>query len=86
MARTKWILSGAFAALVVCFMIAMAAPMVQADWEPAYIGVDLELCPRRGIQCPMVYDLVICDNGVTYPNGCFAYIACAENCFPGNDS
>ncbi len=39
-------------------------------------------CPRRGIFCPLVYAPVTCDNGQTYSNACFAYVACAENCTP----
>ena len=39
-------------------------------------------CPRD-IQCPMVYDPVTCDNGVTYSNACVAFAACATGCSEG---
>ncbi len=39
-------------------------------------------CPRKGIQCPMVYDPVTCSNGVTYSNSCVAYVNCATGCVP----
>lgn len=38
-------------------------------------------CPRD-IQCPDVYDPVICDFGVIYSNACYAYRACATGCVP----
>ena len=40
-------------------------------------------CPWKDIQCPDVYDPVTCDNGVTYPNGCYAFAACATGCGSG---
>ena len=40
-------------------------------------------CPWSDIQCPDVYDPVTCDNGVTYPNGCYAFAACATGCGAG---
>jgi len=40
-------------------------------------------CPWSDIQCPDVYDPVTCDNGVTYPNGCYAFAACATGCGEG---
>ena len=40
-------------------------------------------CPREGIQCPMVWDPVTCDNGVTYSNACVAFVACATGCTGG---
>lgn len=39
-------------------------------------------CPRD-IGCPDVYDPVTCSNGVTYPNSCYAYRACATGCGSG---
>ena len=42
----------------------------------------LRACPRD-IQCPDVYDPVTCSNGVTYPNACYAYRACATGCGGG---
>lgn len=39
-------------------------------------------CPRD-IQCPDVYNPVTCSNGVTYPNACYAYRACATGCGGG---
>ncbi|MDH3627772.1 MAG: hypothetical protein OEV00_10910 [Acidobacteriota bacterium] len=40
-------------------------------------------CPWADIQCPDVYDPVTCSNGVTYPNGCYAFAACATGCSGG---
>jgi len=40
-------------------------------------------CPLSDIQCPDVYDPVTCDNGVTYPNACYAFAACATGCGGG---
>jgi len=37
-------------------------------------------CPWSDIQCPDVYDPVTCDGGVTYPNACYAFAACATGC------
>ncbi len=45
-------------------------------------GGPLGGCPRD-IQCPMVYDPVTCDNGVTYSNACVAFAACATGCSEG---
>ena len=42
-------------------------------------------CPRTGILCTLQYDPVICDNGVTYSNACFAYVACATGCVSTGD-
>ena len=39
-------------------------------------------CPRVGILCPDVWDPVICDDGETYSNACYAYVACATGCVP----
>ncbi len=36
-------------------------------------------CPRD-INCLDVYNPVTCSNGVTYPNACYAYRACATGC------
>ena len=40
-------------------------------------------CPWSDIQCPDVYDPVTCDNGITYPNACYAFAACATGCSDG---
>jgi len=42
-------------------------------------------CPRTGIACADVWDPVICDDGVVYSNGCYAYVACATGCQPYGD-
>ena len=34
----------------------------------------------KGCICPMIYAPVLCDNGRTYTNGCFASCAGAHNC------
>lgn len=39
-------------------------------------------CPRD-MSCPDVYNPVTCSNGVTYPNACYAYVACATGCSGG---
>ncbi|HUU84641.1 MAG TPA: hypothetical protein VM243_14170 [Phycisphaerae bacterium] len=36
-------------------------------------------CPRD-IMCPAYWDPVICDDGQTYSNACYAYAACATGC------
>ena len=38
-------------------------------------------CPRL-IFCADYMDPVICDNGQTYANPCYAYRACATGCVP----
>lgn len=38
-----------------------------------------------GIQCPDVWNPVICSNGVIYSNGCYAMKAKAKNCVPYGD-
>lgn len=39
-----------------------------------------------GINCPDVWNPVICSNGVVYSNLCYANLAKARNCVPyGND-
>jgi len=43
-------------------------------------------CPWSGMSCPDVYDPVTCDNGVTYPNACYAFIDCATGCSGGGAS
>jgi len=43
-------------------------------------------CPWSDIQCPDIYDPVTCDNGVTYPNACYAFAACATGCSDGGAS
>ena len=35
--------------------------------------------------CPDIYAPVICDNGKTYPNQCYADKAKAKNCVPTGD-
>ena len=42
----------------------------------------VQQCPREGINCPDVYNPVICSNGKVYSNGCYAYVACATGCTP----
>ena len=39
-------------------------------------------CPRD-IQCPDIYDPVMCSDGIVYPNSCYAYAACATGCSGG---
>jgi len=35
-----------------------------------------------GCVCPMIYAPVVCDNGRTYTNGCYAACAHAKHCVP----
>jgi len=41
-------------------------------------------CPRD-IQCPDIWNPVICSDGVVYSNGCYAYQQCATGCVPYGD-
>jgi hypothetical protein len=43
-------------------------------------------CQWGDIQCPDIYDPVTCDNGVTYPNACYAFAACATGCSGGGSA
>jgi hypothetical protein len=47
-----------------------AAPNVEAD--PCNSG--------EPVACPQIYAPVICNDGVTYPNQCYADAACAKGC------
>lgn len=38
-----------------------------------------------GINCPDVYDPVICPNGQIYSNACYASLAKQRNCVPWGD-
>ncbi|HYH47407.1 MAG TPA: hypothetical protein VEG34_17130 [Thermoanaerobaculia bacterium] len=53
-----------------------AAPVFAADATAPKVAK----CPRPGINCPDVYDPVICSNGQVYGNSCYAYVACATGC------
>ncbi len=39
-------------------------------------------CPNWNLVCPDVWDPVICDDGKTYSNQCYADRACATGCEP----
>ena len=65
--------------LVVIVALAMAADAL-AKGKP---GGGTGDCPRTGILCPLNYDPVTCDDGVTYSNACFAFVACATGCTEG---
>ena len=65
----------------IALLAAIAAVCFAAD-ALAKGGGGLGGCPRD-IQCPMVYDPVTCDNGVTYSNACVAFAACATGCTEG---
>ncbi len=68
---------GLVAVIAVGMFVALSGASVEAA------GGGWGDCPRQGIECPMIYDPVTCD-GVTYSNSCVAWVACAENCEPGN--
>ena len=51
----------------------------QLDTEAAF-------CIRPDVSCPDVWDPVTCSNGVTYSNGCYAWLACATGCTGGGAS
>lgn len=36
---------------------------------------------KNGV-CPQIFDPVVCDNGKTYSNSCFAMLDCATGCVP----
>ena len=38
--------------------------------------------PDPNAICPLIYAPVICNDGVTYSNQCFANAACARGCRP----
>ena len=50
------------------------------------LSTEITLCFRGDMQCPDVWDPVTCSNGVTYSNGCYAYLACATGCSGGGSS
>ena len=39
-------------------------------------------CPHSDLVCPMVWDPVICNDGVVYSNKCVAKQNCAKGCVP----
>ncbi len=39
-------------------------------------------CPNWDLVCPDVWDPVVCDDGNTYSNQCYADRACATGCEP----
>ena len=41
-------------------------------------------CPNWDLVCPDVWIPVICDDGVTYSNQCYADRACATGCVPAD--
>jgi hypothetical protein len=40
--------------------------------------------PDPNAICPLIFAPVICNDGVTYSNQCFANAACAKGCRPAN--
>lgn len=38
--------------------------------------------PDPNAICPLIYDPVTCNDGVTYSNSCFAAANCAKGCRP----
>ena len=44
-------------------------------------SIEAGQCPsEEPVACPQVYAPVICNDGVTYPNQCYADAACAKGC------
>jgi len=68
-----------FAGLLVAVVGAVVSILATGDAEAARPKPGSG-CPRTGIACMDVYDPVICSNGVTYGNACYAYVACATGC------
>ena len=68
---------------VLVLVAAIVVVFVAADALAIGGGGPLGGCPRKGIQCPQNYDPVTCSNGVTYPNACEAFVACATGCTGG---
>lgn len=50
------------------------------------VTTQFAFCVRPDVSCPDVYDPVTCSNGVTYSNGCYAWLACATDCTSGGAS
>ncbi|HEV2844846.1 MAG TPA: hypothetical protein VG477_08375 [Thermoanaerobaculia bacterium] len=73
MKKLSWIAKLTLAAVLA--VSALSAP-VPADAQ------QVQLCNRFDVLCPDVYSPVICSNGQVYGNGCYAYVACAEDCVP----
>ncbi len=67
-------------AVILLFAIAMVAGTVAfAKGKPAPGD---KPCKKSYIQCLDVWDPVVCDNGKTYSNQCYADRACATGCVP----
>jgi len=60
---------------IACVMCLVATVVVGA------VSVQAADCPRD-IQCPDVWNPVICSNGQVYSNDCYAYRDCATGCVP----
>lgn len=60
------LLIGAFAIGTLCFA---DKPPKRCDRDP-------------NVTCTDIYDPVICNDGVVYSNGCYAWKACAHGCKP----
>ena len=70
-------------ALLVIVAVLVVSGVVMAKRSPKPVPGG---CPWSDIQCPDIYDPVTCDNGVTYPNACYAFAACATGCGEGGAS
>ena len=69
--------------MVAVFVLVIAALVVGGVAMAKRPGPVPGGCPWSGMSCPDIYDPVTCSNGVTYPNGCYAFIACATGCEGG---
>jgi len=68
-------------AVILLFVVALAAgSFAFAKGRPGG-GVN-KPCKWALIMCLDVWDPVVCDNGQTYSNACYAKRACAKNCTP----
>jgi hypothetical protein len=65
-------------------LIKFATTISRKDQKVIKGGQSVEVgCVRPGdIHCLDVYQPVVCADGGTYSNGCYAYLACQTDCQP----
>jgi hypothetical protein len=69
----KMVMTTALAAVVFALAATAAITLISAISTPAEAGA---------CRCPLLYGPVICDNGKTYPNPCYAECRGGKNCVP----